>query len=148
MLGDFNNNGMRDAGDLDLLAAQQQAADPDLSFDLTGDGLVNFEDRKFWTVDLSNTFIGDSNFDGEFGSGDFVTAFQKGLYESNQPATWEAGDWNGDGLFNSSDFVTAFQEGGYEVGIRDGGLQVVPEPSSILLALFGIAGFGFARRRK
>ena len=134
--GDFDNSGVRDAADLDLLAAAMQSGDG--NFDLTGDGAVDFADRNYWVTTLSNTFIGDSNFDGEFNSSDFVAVFGAAKYETNQPATWSEGDWNGDGVFSSSDFVAAFDSGGYETGARDGGLQVVPEPSGILLICIGL----------
>ena len=62
------------------------------------------------------TYFGDSNFDGEFNSGDLVKVFQEGKYETGQVAVWEQGDWNSDGLFDSSDLVKAFQDGGYELG--------------------------------
>ena len=143
--GDFNNNGERDPGDLDLLAA---AAADDAAFDLTGDGAVDAADRKEWVEVLTNTYFGDSNFDGEFSSSDFVTVFGAAKYETGQPATWSEGDWNGDGQFNSTDFVAAFSGGGYELGARDGGLSVVPEPSSLGLIMFGLLGMLGVRRRR
>ncbi|MFC1759275.1 LamG-like jellyroll fold domain-containing protein [Planctomycetota bacterium] len=143
--GDFNNNGMRDVADLDLLA--DAMASGDTAFDLNGDGNVNFEDRRVWVEELSNTFIGDANFDGQFNSSDFVTVFGAAKYEkAGVAANWDEGDWNGDGFFNSSDFVAAFTGGGYEAGPRDGGLQTVPEPSSIALLLIGLLGLVNRRR--
>ena len=142
--GDFNGNGMRDMSDLDLLA---MAAAGDTSFDLNNDGTVNAEDRRVWVEDLANTHFGDSNFDGEFSSSDFVTVFGAAKYETGQEATFAEGDWNGDGVFNSSDFVTAFSGGGYEMGPRDGGLQTVPEPAAGLLALFGFLALLGVRRK-
>ena len=144
--GDFNGNGMRDVADLDLLASAMGG--DDATFDLNGDGNVNFEDRRMWVEELSNTFVGDANFDGQFNSSDFVTVFGAAKYEKNEPATWAEGDWNGDGVFSSSDFVAAFGGGGYESGPREGGLQTVPEPSSIALILFGVVGFARVIRRK
>ncbi|MCA9214326.1 MAG: hypothetical protein KDB27_14740, partial [Planctomycetales bacterium] len=123
--GDYNGNGMRDAGDLDLQAAA--IGGNDAQFDLNGDGSVNFADRQQWLEGLSNTFIGDWNFDGQFNSSDFVAVFTTAKYETGAAATFAEGDSNGDGLFNSSDFVVAFTGGGYEGGARAGGLQVVPE---------------------
>lgn len=143
--GDFNNNGQRDTMDLDLLADAMMTGD--LDFDLTGDGMVDIDDRVFWAETLSNTFVGDSNFDGEFNSGDFVAVFTAAKYETGQPATWDEGDWNGDKVFTSGDFVSAFASGGYESGQREGGLQVVPEPSSGLLILIGLISIVMHRRR-
>jgi len=143
--GDFNNNGARDVGDLDLLAVAM--VEGDASFDLTGDGAVNMDDRIFWVQELSNTFIGDANFDGEFSSTDFVTVFGAAKYETNAAATWAEGDWNGDGVFTSGDFVAAFSGGGYEQGPKDGGLQVVPEPSGYLLLATGLIVLSGRRRR-
>ncbi|MCA9215259.1 MAG: PEP-CTERM sorting domain-containing protein [Planctomycetales bacterium] len=143
--GDFDNSGQRDPADLDLLAAAMASGDP--AFDLNGDGAVNLADRVHWVVDLTNTYIGDSNFDGQFNSSDFVAVFGTAKYETGQPATWGEGDWNGDGLFNSADFVAAFGGGGYEGGERAGGLMVVPEPSSIALFTIGLLAFAARRRR-
>ena len=146
VVGDFNGNGMRDVADLDLLAAAMGGNDA--SFDVNGDGNVNFEDRKMWVEELSNTFVGDANFDGQFNSSDFVAVFGAAKYENGEPATWAEGDWNGDGVFSSSDFVAAFGGGGYESGPREGGLQTVPEPSSAALILLGLCGLAGAVRRK
>ena len=134
--GDFNGNGMRDTDDLDLLAGGM--ANNDLAFDLNGDGTTNLADRIMWVEQLTNTYMGDSNFDGQFNSSDFVAVFGAAKYEKGEAATWAEGDWNGDGLFNSSDFVTAFAGAGYEKGERDGGLQVVPEPNSLVALLMGL----------
>ena len=81
--------------------------------------------------DAKKTWIGDSNFDGEFSSADFVVVFGAGLYESGKDAQWESGDWEGDGKFDSSDFVAAFSDGGYEK--RPVGVNAVPEPSGLPL---------------
>lgn len=143
--GDYNGNGMRDLEDLDLQAAGIKAGDT--SFDLDGDGDADLDDRIFWIENLSNTHIGDSNFDGEFSSSDFVTVFTPAKYETGQMATFAEGDWNGDMVFNSSDFVFAFTGGGYETGPREGGLQVVPEPSAMALVLFGFLGLLGIRRK-
>ncbi|MCA9215038.1 MAG: PEP-CTERM sorting domain-containing protein [Planctomycetales bacterium] len=144
--GDFNGNGSRDIGDLDLLAAAMQSGDA--SFDLDGDGDTDIDDRTRWVTDLTNTYYGDSNFDGEFNSSDFVAVFGIAKYETGAAATWAEGDWNGDGIFDSSDFVTAFGSQGYEKGARAGGLQVVPEPNALVLVAFGLLGITSVRRRR
>ncbi|MEZ6116317.1 MAG: hypothetical protein R3C28_07060 [Pirellulaceae bacterium] len=107
ILGDFNNDGLLDITDINLLTAATAAASADLDFDLNADGAVNQADIGVWVHDLRNTWIGDANLDGQFASEDFVDAFVAGKYEQNIPADWSEGDWNGDGRFSSGDFVAA-----------------------------------------
>ena len=144
--GDFNGNGVRDTGDLDLLAMAMSGGD--LAFDLNSDGATDLSDRTLWVETLANTFMGDSNYDGQFNSSDFVTVFGAAKYETGEAATWEQGDWNGDGLFNSTDFVAAFAGGGYEQGERDGGLQTVPEPVGGTMCLLASLGLLLMTRRQ
>ena len=58
--------------------------------------------------------VGDANQDGYFDTGDLVTVFQSGKYETGLAATPQQGDFNCDGVFDSSDFVFALQNGNYE----------------------------------
>ena len=80
--GDFNQGGRRDPGDLDMLATAMTANDQ--AFDLNGDGIVDIADRKFWIEELANSYFGDSNFDGTFGSSDFVAVFAIGKYDTGE----------------------------------------------------------------
>lgn len=139
-IGDYNGNGARDSDDIDILSEAIRNNDMDSKFDVNGDGNVDGADRTEWVEVLTNTHFGDSNFDGEFSSSDFVAVFGAAKYETGETAGWGQGDWNGDGTFNSSDFVAVFSAAGYETGPRAGGLQSVPEPSSIVLILLGISG--------
>lgn len=143
--GDFNENGELDAEDLDLQA--MAFGTNQLDFDLNEDNKVDFDDRLVWVNDLKNTWIGDSNLDGEFNSSDFVLVLTAGKYETNEEAGWLEGDWNGDLEFNSSDFVAALTAGGYEQGARPA-VAAVPEPSSVTLMLFALLGLAFSRRRR
>ena len=140
--GDFNGNGELDAADLDLMALGIVGGDS--QYDLTGDNLTNIDDRRQWINVLKKSYMGDSNLDGQFNSGDLVTVFTTGKFETGNLATWSEGDWNGDRLFNSSDFVEAFQGGGYEAGPR-AAVSAVPEPSTFALMLLGL--LPFVRRR-
>ncbi len=136
--GDFNNNQVLDAGDINLLSAEVRTGSNPASYDLNGDKLVNGSDRDVWVNDLKKTYYGDADLNGSFDSTDFVAVFQAGQYEASPGgnSVWETGDWNGDTKFDSSDFVLAFQAGGYEKGPRTA-VSAVPEPGS--LTLFGLA---------
>ena len=139
-VGDYNENGLLDTGDLDLQASEGIAGG-DLSYDLNSDGVVNEADRVVWVNDLKNTWMGDADLNGEFDSGDLVAVFAEAKYETGEAANWAQGDWNGDQIFGSGDLVAAFSNAGYDTGPRPGGpnpaTAMVPEPSSIVLLLIG-----------
>lgn len=142
--GDYNGNGEIDAGDLDVLSGWMKTND--LQGDLNSDGNTNMADRLAWISDIQQSWVGDSNFDGEFNSSDFVVVFQAGKYEVDTTAGYAEGDWSGDLRFDSGDFVTAFQGGGFEAGPL-AAVAVVPEPSSMTLLLLATMAI-FSRRRK
>lgn len=142
--GDFNGNGELDAGDLDAMA--QYEKDGSDAGDLDGDGDTDQADRVQWIATIQGSYVGDSNFDGEFNSADFITVFGVGRYETGEAAGYAEGDWNGDMLFDSADFVAAFTDGGYEQGPRVA-TAAVPEPASMSLIVFGLLGLMGIRRR-
>ena len=86
-----------------------------------------------------NSWVGDSNNDGEFNSGDLVAVFSAGEYEDAIAgnSSYATGDWDGNKDFESSDLVAAFSDGGYELGARPA-IAAVPEPSSAVLLLIGL----------
>lgn len=127
--GDLDGDQVLTTADIDLLTSQVAAGTTDVRFDVDTNGSVDRFDIVGWIDAIYRTWMGDANLDGEFNSGDFVDLFSRGLYETNQPATWTSGDFDGDGRFASSDLIAAFQPGGYEVGPRPGAV-VVPEPTS------------------
>lgn len=133
-LGDFNLDGNLDADDLDELCAAINGGDTDPIYDVNGDGLVNHDDHTYWVKQIKETWFGDANLDGEFGSGDLVAVFQAAKYETGLAASWAEGDWNCDGVFDSGDLVTAFQDGGYE----QGPLPAVPRTASRTTPDFGM----------
>lgn len=140
--GDYDKSGELDIADVMLLAGQIQSDTPNLDFDLDDDSQVTPTDLNVWVRDLRNTWIGDSNLDGLFDSGDFVDIFEAGQYEDDivGNSTWITGDWNGDREFDSGDLIFAFQDGGFEAGQRPI-MNAVPEPGSLVLAVLAFLGF-------
>ena len=145
--GDYNNNGVLDAADIDMLTTAAATNPNDLTYDLNDDQHVDFADVTIWAKDLRKTWIGDANVDGRFNNQDFVDIFIVGKYEQDEFAVWSEGDWDADGRFSSSDFVAAFVDGGYEQGLRTD-VVAIPEPSSMLLLTFGCLMAIRTRRRR
>ncbi len=152
--GDFNGDGQVNATDIDLLATGLRAGRTETSWDLQPDGRVDLGDHRYLVENILRTYLGDSNLDGEFNTGDLVQVFQQGQYEDTTPdnSTWSSGDWDGDGDFNTTDFLVAFQGGGFEAGVRSAQAAaepaVVPEPASICLLAIGLGSLTVFRERR
>ncbi len=134
--GDFNGDGVLDAGDIDDLTGQSATDANNAAYDLNADSQVDSADVKVWVKDLFKSWVGDANLDGEFNSSDLVAVLSSGTYEVDINAVWSSGDFNGDGRANTSDLVTALADGGYEAG-PVAAVRAVPEPLSG--TLFAIA---------
>ena len=126
---DFNDDGLVDEHDIDLIASAINGAD--LQFDLTRDGVVDVADIEFVVENVLGTVIGDSNLDGTFNSRDLVLIFQIGEYddEVSMNSGWRDGDWNGDQEFDSRDLVFAFQKGSFSAAsiAKYGAVGFLPE---------------------
>lgn len=129
--GDYNNDGVWTASDLDFLSEGIRQGSQDWRLDLSNNGVVTLEDRRRWIEDLVGSHFGDANLDGSFNTTDFVTVFQGGLYETSAAAGWEAGDFSGDALFDSSDLTLALSLGAYEEG--GAAAHAIPEPTNAAL---------------
>ena len=97
VVGDFDGNGVLDAGDINDLTAQSASGENPAKYDLNADTLVNTADVTFWIEDLFNSWSGDANLDGEFNTGDLVQILAAGTFEVDAVAVWGSGDFNGDG---------------------------------------------------
>jgi hypothetical protein len=137
---DIDQDGACDGGDIDAIAIAVRDGVTEARFDQNQDGAVNDADRVFYVEKVLNTWIGDSNLDGQFGTQDFVAVLIVGGYEDGIPgnSTWASGDWNGDLDFTTNDFVAALISGGFEMGPRPvGAVAAVPEPATATLLLLG-----------
>ena len=70
-------------------------------FDLTGDGVANFDDVTEWVVNLKGTLLGDANLDGSVDGSDFSVW---NSHKFTNLAAYCSGDFNGDGSVDGSDF--------------------------------------------
>ena len=108
---DFNDDGMIDSLDIDLLQANivDGPADP-ATFDLTGDGSVDVADRNEWlalagaaNLPSGNAYLlGDANLDGFVDGSDFLR-WNDNKFTAN--SAWSAGDFNVDGAVDGVDFL-------------------------------------------
>ncbi len=145
--GDFNNDGTLDTADIDALTTESAAGTNSAAYDLTGDQIVDVSDVQMWVKELSNSWIGDANLDGEFNSADLVNVLAAGTYEADVAAVWSTGDFNGDGHADSSDLVAGLTDGGYELGPR-AAVRAVPEPTVVVLFGLGLCTLFVAGRRE
>lgn len=145
--GDVNRDGTFNTVDFDEMGRALRENLTGAQYDVNGDGSVSPIDREMLINVIGKTYVGDSNFDKQFDSGDFVFVFQAGQYEDGVAgnSNWSTGDWNADTEFDSGDFIAAFQAGGFEAGPRPA-VSAVPEPSS--LSLLALTALGLLRRSK
>ena len=105
--GDFDNNGVLDAVDLDALVLEITAMTHASAFDLTSDGLVDGDDLSEWrTIGAeANGFSepileGDANLDGVVSAGDLNAV---GVNWLQSPNSWTGGDFDASGDVGAAD---------------------------------------------
>jgi len=147
LLGDFNDNGILDAEDIDILSTAIRNGLTDSLFDVNSDGDVDNQDREHWVKELRNTWFGDANMDDQFDTADIISVLAFGEYEDGVPLNsgWATGDWNGDAEFGTGDVILALSDGGYELG-PPAEVQAVPEPAGWLLLVFTAIPLAMRRR--
>jgi hypothetical protein len=106
---DFDADDDCDTDDIDMLIPEITSEANNPAFDLTGDDLVNLEDRDEWLAQAGalnlvsgNPFlVGDSNLDGIVDGLDF-TAWNVNKFTFTN--SWTGADWNADGFVDGLDF--------------------------------------------
>lgn len=147
--GDFDDNGLLEAADIDMLAAAVRNNSNDARFDLTNDGNVTLEDHTYWVETLKGTYRGDTDLDGEIAFNDFVElATNFGLIGG-----WGMGNFDTDEEIAFADFLHLSRNFGMVANDTAGGepdslASAVPEPSSMFALCFGgLLALGMHRRR-
>ena len=138
--GDFNEDGLWDCGDVDLLTQAIATSSTDMVFDLNGDGLISAADiteenvgwlavagRQSAVTGGGSFLVGDANLDGTVDVSDF-NLWNNNKFTANDH--WCQGDFNADGLVDVSDF-NAWNTNKFLVSAP----QSVPEPNSLCVWL-------------
>lgn len=145
LMGDINGDGELTALDIDAIQAALLAGHESCHYDLTGDSLVDTNDRDAWLHD-AGTLIGDADLDGHVGFADFVRLSR--AYAG--PGGWEDGDFDGDGEIAFGDFLELSRHFGDDfVGTPGDAVMAaaVPEPDAAMLFVCCSSLLAVLRRR-
>jgi hypothetical protein len=112
--GDFDGNGNLDCADIDMLVEEIAVGTNNPQFDLTGDGVVNLDDRDAWLAEAGATNIscqepyvlGDVNLDENVDAADVVIV-NANMGQSG--AGWCGGDVNANGVVDAEDLSILMQ---------------------------------------
>ena len=133
-MGDFNGSGNVTVGDIDILNANM-GGNPGI-FDLTGDGLVNANDRRMIIEGILASRLGDANLDRR------VDSLDRDIFNANQGPSglgWAGADFDGNGVVDNTD--RAFIDGNF--GFEN---TPIPEPASV--AWLAVVACGILQRRR
>ena len=136
--GDFDNNGLLDDIDIDLLSAHVREGGSEPLFDVNGDGNVDNDDRRTWIFDIFNTFPGDATLDREVNFDDFLVMANRFA----EAGGWGDADFDGDGFVLFEDFLLLAGNFG-EIATA----SPVPEPGTFTMLILGGLLVGFLRKR-
>jgi hypothetical protein len=136
--GDVNFDGGVDALDIDWL--RKNIGGNPAVFDLNGDGFTTPTDVTYLVETILGTKIGDANTDREINLNDFSAL--KAHFGLTEDVGWGKGDFDGNGIVGLDDFGLLKSN----FGFAGEGVAVVPEPTTLGLAVFAISGIAFLRR--
>lgn len=129
------NDGVLNASDIDVLAAEIRNSTNDADFDVTLDGVVDQDDYEFYVFQIIGALRGDLNLNGVINTVSDYNSMSVG------PGGWADGDLDGDGYVYQAeiDYVAAALA---SLNIKALGTlppYPVPEPRSILM--LAVAGW-------
>ncbi|MEQ9453990.1 MAG: hypothetical protein RLN76_05275 [Phycisphaeraceae bacterium] len=133
LFGDYDDSGVLDEPDINLLTAAIRAGSTDLDFDADSSGTVDADDLSEWVTVLFGTFLGDSNLDGN------VDLIDLSALASNFGGTagWAGGNFNTDTVVDLIDLSL--------LASNFGSTTAIPEPAAI--SLLGLGALAIGRRR-
>ena len=138
--GDFDGDSSFSCSDIDALVAEIASGENDAAFDLTGDGVVNLDDRDWWleNAGIANLVSGESYTSGDANLDGAVDMLDFGVWNDhrfNNDAGWCSGDFNADGFVDVSDFNVWNSSRSTSTDLAN-----VPEPDVRVLLLWLFAG--------
>jgi hypothetical protein len=101
LLGDFNQDGVLTTLDVDALVRQLSGTRPILSYDTTGDAIVDFDDLADWVRNLKKTEFGDVNLDFVV-DGEDLNVITRNLFARD--TVWSSGNLDGHSGTDVRDF--------------------------------------------
>ena len=101
LMGDFDDDGMVDVTDIDLLL-ESIGSDGANEFDLDGSGTVDTDDLRILIEDILQTRLGDLDLNGSVEFADFLSLSSS---FGSEDAGWSDGDLDGNGRVEFADFL-------------------------------------------
>ncbi len=136
-IGDFDDDDLLTANDIDLLSLAIRENNLGPEFDVNRDGMVDKADHDYWVLDLLGTTFGDTNLDNSVAFNDFLDL----AANFGGAGGWAAGDFDGDGEVQFQDFLLL--AGNF--GNTKTASESIPEPSASVLLMLAVV---FLRRNK
>ena len=100
--GDFNNDGLANALDIDILTIAARQPSAAIYMDLDGSFSVTQGDVTAYLQTVVGARFGDANLDGVVDGSDFNIWNDNKFQSCNK--SWGDGDWSGDGVVDGADF--------------------------------------------
>ena len=146
---DFDGDGVCDIIDIDMITMELAANGNNLQFDIDNSGAVDVGDIDEWRSVAATEngwaepyLAGDANLDGAINSADLNKV---GISWQLPQDRYSEGDFNGSGLVDAADLNFIGLRWQQEIPLA-ASAAAVPEPSSVLLLVFGLVALAVRRR--